>query len=57
MESEYIYCSYLQEYITEGLCYDMQMIGNGYIKSKALYELNINKEKLKKCCAECEHEL
>ena len=42
-ESEYRYCDYLEEYIDESLCYDMQMITEHYIKSSALPEIKIDK--------------
>ena len=56
-ESEYRYCSYLEEYIDEGLCYDLQMITGNYIKPSALPEINIDKEKCANCCAECKYNL
>ena len=54
-ESEYRYCSYLDEFIDEGVCYDLQMITEGYIKSSALPEMVIDKEKCLKYCSKCEH--
>ena len=56
-ESEYRYCSYLEEYIDEGLCYDLQMITGNDIKPSALPEINIDKEKCANCCAECKYNL
>jgi hypothetical protein len=56
-ESEYCYCSYLEKYIAEGLCYDLQMITGNYIKPSALPEINIDKDKCAKCCAECKYSL
>ena len=56
-ESEYRYCSYLEEYIDDGLCYDLQMITGNYIKPSALPEINIDKDKCAKCCAECKYSL
>ena len=56
-ELEYRYCSYLEEYIDEGLCYDLQMITGNYIKLSALPEINIDKEKCANCCAECKYNL
>lgn len=56
-ESEYYYCSYLQEYVDAGLCYDIQMIAGKLIKQSALPEIKIDKEKCAKCCAECEYSL
>ena len=54
-ESEYRYCSYLQEFIEEGLCADIQMISNNLIKDSALPEINIDKEKTLKICYKCKH--
>ena len=56
-ESEYRYCSYLEEYIDDGLCCDLQMITNNYIKPSALPEINIDKEKCARCCSECKFSL
>ena len=56
-EAEYRYCSYLEEYIDDGLCYDLQMITSNYIKSSALPEINIDKEKCASCCSECKYSL
>ena len=56
-ESEYRYCSYLKEYIDEGLCCDLQMIAGGLIKPSALPETEIDKEECIKCCEECGYSL
>ena len=56
-EAEYRYCSYLEEYIDDGFCYDLQMITSNYIKSSALPEINIDKEKCASCCSECKYGL
>lgn len=56
-ESEYRYCSYREEYIDEGLCYDLQMITGNYIKPSALPQIQIDKEKCAKCCLECKYSL
>ena len=56
-ESEYRYCSYLEEYVDDGLCYDLQMITSNYIKPSALPEINIDKEKCESCCSECKYGL
>lgn len=56
-ESEYRYCSYLKEYIDEGLCCDLQMINGSYIKPSALPEIEIDKGNCKKCCDECTYSL
>lgn len=50
-----IYCSYLNENIEDGMCYDLQMIGNSYIKESALPELKIDKEKLNEQCSKCKY--
>ncbi len=49
------YCPYLQKAIDEGLCYDMQMIANGYISGDALPNTNINKNSLLSYCSLCDH--
>ena len=54
-ESQYYYCSYLQEYITPGYCYDMQMIAEGFIKNKTVIDIKIDKSKLTECCSSCKH--
>lgn len=56
-ESEYRYCSYIEEYIDEGLCYDLQMITGNYIKPSALPKIKIDKEICAKCCFECKYSL
>ena len=56
-ESQYRYCSYMEEYIDGGLCYDLQMVMGNYITSTALPELRIDKEKCAKCCFECKFSL
>lgn len=56
-ESGYRYCSYLGEYIDEGLCYDLQMITGNHIKPSALLEIKIDKEKCANCCFECKYSL
>ncbi len=53
MEAEKFFCEYLQEFIEDGLCTDIQMIAIEYIKSTALPEYNIDKEKTIKCCCNC----
>lgn len=54
-EAEYYYCSYLKEYIDEGLCYDLQMITENCIKSSILPEITVDKEECAKCCSECKY--
>lgn len=52
IESEYRYCGYLEEYIDDGLCYDIQMICAGYIKHSALENYVIDKTAIEHC-AKC----
>jgi len=56
-ESKFQYCPYLEEYIDDGLCYDLQMITWNYIKPSVLPEITIDKEKCANCCAECKYSL
>lgn len=49
------YCIYLKKLIDEGLCYDMQMISEGFINTSLLPDIDIDKEKLLKCCNMCTH--
>ena len=56
-EGKYCFCSYLEEYINEGMCCDLQMISGGYINPSALPEIVIDKEMCKRYCAECENNL
>ena len=51
------YCSYLKEYIEDGLCYDLQMVAGNCIKPSALPDLKIDAEKCKLCCSECRYSL
>lgn len=55
MLEEKNYCIYLKKLIDEGLCYDMQMISEGFIKPSLLPDIDIDKEKLLKCCSKCKH--
>lgn len=57
IESHYRYCTYLQEYIEDGLCIDIQMISNGYIKQTALPECSIDAEDVLKKCSDCKYEM
>lgn len=54
-EAEYRYCSYLKEFIDDGLCADIQMISGGFIKSSALPETDIDKEESQKTCRKCKY--
>ncbi len=56
-EYEYRYCAYLEEYIDEGLCCDLQMITKNYIKESFLSKIKIDKEQCVKCCSECKFSL
>lgn len=56
-ETEYNYCEYLQEFIEYGLCTDIQMIANEYIKSTALPDRYIDKEKALACCCNCKFKM
>lgn len=56
IECERCDCPYVQEYISMGLCYDMQMVAYGYIKALAL-PADIDKELLLNCCKDCVHRL
>jgi len=55
--SEYYFCPYLEEYISYDVCYDLQMIVGGYIKSSALPEKKIDKEKCAEHCFTCKYSL
>lgn len=55
MTEQKCYCIYLNELVDSGLCYDMQMICNGFIKPEALPNVEIDKEKLLACCNKCNH--
>ena len=50
-----IYCPYLSRHIDEGLCYDMKMILNGYIKESALPAIRIDKIQLNEHCHRCQY--
>ena len=47
------FCPYLNEYIDEGCCYDLQRICDGYIKDSALPEIKVDKTQLSKQCQKC----
>ena len=57
IESQYLYCSYLQEYIDRELCVNIQMVADGVVKSSALPNLSINIEALKSSCLGCKNTL
>ena len=51
--SDNVFCPYLGEDISGGLCYDMRMIANNAIKPEALPDIVIDKEKLLSLCECC----
>ena len=55
MTEQECHCVYLKEFIDPELCYDMQMICNGFIKPAALPDIEIDNVELLKCCNECKH--
>ncbi len=50
-----LFCPYLEMHILEGLCYDMQMIAGGYMKPLTLPDVEIDKERMRKCCDACQY--
>ena len=52
-----LFCSYLGGNIDEGLCYDIQMISNGFILPSALPDIEIDKSMALKSCKICKHKL
>ena len=52
---EAIYCEYLNRYVDEGLCYDIQMISAGLILPCALPRIEIDKTRAKRACSGCQH--
>ena len=56
-EADCRYCSYLEEYIEDGLCYDLQMVAGNCIKPSALPEIRMDAEKCAECCSECRYSL
>ncbi|MBQ8276020.1 MAG: hypothetical protein IJZ02_05300 [Clostridia bacterium] len=56
-EAEHVYCTYLRDYVSSECCYAMQMIKAGYDAQYALSDEKIDRERLAKCCADCEHQL
>lgn len=57
IESQYCYCSYLEQYIDNSFCYNLQMIAGGFIKPSAIPEITIDKVKCSEHCFDCEHSL
>ena len=54
-ESDFCYCTYLDEYIDEIQCIDIQMIVGEYILSDALPQYQINKDDCIRNCSKCNH--
>ena len=52
IESNYRYCSYLEEYIDDDKCNDLQMIVCNYLTD---LDIKVNIEELKKCCRDCKY--
>ena len=52
-----LFCPYLNRNIDEGLCYDIQMISNGYILPSVLPGVNIDKSRALMVCKECKHKM
>ena len=57
IEAEYVYCSYIQDYVSYGLCCDMQMVKEGFIKNSVLPEIKIDREALQEHCVKCKKSL
>lgn len=57
IESTYRYCPYLEEYVEDGLCTDLQMIAQGYIQPSALPEYAIDRSAAVKVCDQCEYRI
>lgn len=55
MAEQKCYCLYLNDFIDPGLCYDMRMICDGFIKASILLDVEIDKEILSDCCNLCDH--
>lgn len=55
IESQYRYCTYMEQYIEDAECCDMQMISNGLIKDTSSSEISIDKVKLAEHCSECKY--
>ena len=56
MTEQMHYCTYLKKLVDPGLCYDMKMIAQEFIKPSALPDIKIDKAELIKCCNTCPHE-
>ena len=56
-ESAYNYCPYLDEFIDSGLCYDLQMVSQGFINVSVLPKGKIDVEQCAKYCFKCKYSL
>ncbi len=56
-EAEYFFCTYLQEFIAPGCCYDMQMFAEGFINHSNEHKPQANGEDLRKHCPNCRYSL
>lgn len=57
IESTYRYCPYLEEYVEDGECTDLQMIACGYIQSSALPERVIDRSAAESACETCRYRI
>lgn len=57
IESQYRYCSYLQEYIDDEICSDMQLIINECIPHSKFPNYSIDNEIAAKHCEECKYKM
>ena len=57
VESQYRDCPYLQEFIDDEQCYNVQLIANGSIKASALPECPIDIKKASSFCYECKYKM
>ena len=51
----YFYCPCFKGYISETLCYDLQMIKEGFIERSVLADEEVNASDLKIHCPSCKH--
>ena len=56
-EREYVFCSYVGQYVEPGACYNMQMACNGFDESNSRLTNQTDKEKMRATCLECENHL
>ena len=55
-ESAYRYCAYLQEYIEDGDCNDLQMIVSGTVDASVLPQYRIDRENASTICNSCRYQ-